>query len=150
MSKISSQSKLFVAFLSGALFVALLQVSPLKASTGEPTGSCVMLGHYSTWAWASTAGKEKEYNEMSVINFDTKKYAVIVNKSISMVSGEPEYREGAVERGDFTLVAGPMEGTYKMKFNQDNDYIILAPTNSGNTILVLDSVVGMTGVCQKT
>lgn len=150
MKNIPEKSKLLMAFLSGALFVGLLQVSPLKASTGAPTGSCAMLGNYSTWGWASNAGKEKEYSEISVFNFDTGSYSVIVNKAKSAVSGEPIYEQGQVERGNFTLVPGPLEGTYKMEIGSPTDYVILAPTNSGNTILVMDPIVGMTGVCQRT
>lgn len=150
MKNIADKSKLLMAFLSGALFVGLLQVSPLKASTGAPTGTCAMLGNYSTWGWTSTAGREKEYNEMAIINFDAGISSVIVNKVTSDVSGEPVYQQGNVERGNFTLVPGPLEGTYKMQFGSPTDYVILAPTNSGNTILVLDPIVGMTGVCQRT
>jgi hypothetical protein len=149
MKNIANKSQLLLAFLSGALLLGLLQVSPLKAATGAPTGSCAMLGNYSTWGWPSAAGKQKEYSEMSVINFDRGTFSVIVNKVTSVASGEPVYQEGQVERGKFITVPGPLEGTYKLQFGDAKDYAILAPTNSGHTILVLDPIVGMTGVCQR-
>jgi hypothetical protein len=31
----------------------------------------------------------------------------------------------------------------------DNEYVIIAPVNSGNSIFLIDSGTGMTGTCQK-
>lgn len=149
MSAFVEKSKLLLAFASGALCVALLHVGPLKASTGAPTGTCMLIGNYSTWGWPSSAGSRKEYNEMAQINFDTKRTSVIVNQVQVNAGGEPTYTEGPLEESSFTLSAGPLPGVYKMAFSKASDYALIAPTNGGNTILVLDSITGMTGVCQK-
>ena len=146
MSKVGQKSKLAVAFVSGGLFVALLQISPLKASTGAPTGSCVMMGNYTTWGWTASSGAQKDWNELAIINFDTGTASVMVNR-VTARNGEPEYVEGSPESSSFNLSSGPMPGTYKMNFR--SEYAIAAPANGGNTIFILDAVNGMTGVCQK-
>ena len=137
-----------VAFVSGAVFVALLQVSPLKASTGAPTGSCVGLGNYSAWGWNATNGTNKEYSELGILNFDTKISSAIINKVTVDSSSSPTYSEGVVESSYFSITSGPMAGTFKLVFD-DSDYIIIAPTNNGNTIFYMDAKNGVTGVCQK-
>jgi hypothetical protein len=148
MKNIGNKSKMAMAFVSGAIFVALLQVSPLKASTGAPTGSCVGLGNYSAWGWSATNGSNKEYSELGILNFDTNTSSAIINKATVGSSSSPTYSEGNVENSSFSISSGPMAGTFKLMFD-DNDYIIIAPANGGNTIFYMDARNGVTGVCQK-
>jgi hypothetical protein len=89
----------------------------------------------------------KEYNEMSYINFASRNASGIVNNA-SVGSGvEPTYQEGRIESGSFTISAGPIPGSYKL--NWEKEYIIVAPVNSGNSLYMIDSGSGMTGTCQK-
>jgi len=146
MNNIASKAKLAVSFLCGALLVNLTQGTKLNASTTAPSGSCVMLGNYSGWGWAASIGTNKEWNELAIINFDQKTASVIVN-SVTAGTPKPLYEEGSPEKSSFTLSDGPLAGTYKMNFAKE--YVIIAPANGGNTIFLLDSLNGMTGVCQK-
>ena len=147
--KFIPNAKSVFLFVMGGLAFALLQGTTLKAATGQPTGSCVLLGNYSAWAWSSTAGKTKEYSELGIINFDLGTYSTIINKATAVSDGDPNYTEGSVSNGSFTIQPGPMAGTYKLMISSPNDYAIIAPANGGNTIFFLDSAVGMSGVCQK-
>jgi hypothetical protein len=63
------------------------------------------------------------------------------------VGSSPNYIEGPVEAGTFSISQGPIPGTFKMNFQKE--YVILAPVNSGNSIFIIDSGSGMTGTCQK-
>jgi hypothetical protein len=144
---LSVNIKIIGAFIAGLLFPAFFHVSNSIASTASPTGEFICIGNYSTWGWRSNSGDNKEYNEMSYINFATRNASGIVNNA-SMGGGiAPTYQEGRVESGPFTISAGPIPGSYKL--NWDNEYIIVAPVNSGNSLYMVDSGTGMTGTCQK-
>ena len=157
MKNLSQKSKLMLAFVSGALFVGLLQVTPLKASTSSLSGTCVGIGNYSVWGWPNGSGATKEYSELNMINFDSGTAYGIVN-SVRVISGqEPAYAQGVLETSRFTVDAGPIIGTYKLTFTGadgagigSTDYVLAAPANGGNTIFIMDTRNGMTGVCQKT
>lgn len=151
MSKLNFKmlSRYFLIFVSGGLFVSLFQVNSLNATTVQPSGSCILLGNYSSWGWGVTVGSSKEYSELAVINFDLGTYSTIINKVTATANSEPNYTEGAVKKGTFSLQSGPISGTYKLMVGSPNDYAIIAPVNGGNSIFFLDSVVGMSGVCQK-
>ena len=157
MKNLSQKSKLMLAFVSGALFVGLLQVSPLKASTSSLSGTCVGIGNYSVWGWPNSTGTTKEYSELNMLNFDNNTAYGIVN-SVKLISGqEPTYTQGALETSKFNVDAGPIIGTYKLTFTGadgvgtgSTDYVLAAPANGGNTIFIMDTRSGMTGVCQKS
>ena len=148
MKNLAHKSKLMLAFVSGALCVGLLQVTPLKASTTSLTGSCVSMGNYSNWGWPASSGSSKEYSEVGILNFDTQTSSAIINEATANPSNGPTYREGLVEDATFTIQSGPISGTFKLVWD-DGDYTIAAPANGGNTIFFLDTKNGMTGVCQK-
>ena len=157
MKNVGQKSKLALAFASGALCVGLLQVTPLKASTTSLSGTCVGIGNYSVWGWPNGNGATKEYSELNMMNFDTSTAYAVVNAVVASTTQEPTYTQGALETSKFTVSAGPISGTYKITFTGENgtetggsDYILAAPANGGNTIFVMDTRSGMTGVCQKT
>lgn len=140
--------KVFGAFILGIISTFIFSIPRSSASTAaEPSGAFICIGNYSSWGWPSGNGSSKEYNELSHIDFNTKIYAVIVNKATFRAGSDPSYTEGAVESGSFSMTPGPIPGTFKMNF--DNEYVILAPVNSGNSIFLIDSGTGMTGTCQK-
>jgi len=145
--KLSVNMKIVGAFIAGLLFPVIFHVSNSIASTASPTGEFICIGNYSTWGWRNNSGDNKEYNEMSYINFTTRNASAIVNKASVGSGSEPTYQEGPVETGPFTVSSGPIPGSYKL--NWDNEYIIVAPVNSGNSLYVVDSGTGMTGTCQK-
>jgi|GEM_PF-1611634 len=148
MTKDFSKIKIASAFVLGIFSTFIFNISSSNASTAsEPTGSFICIGNYSSWGWPSGNGNSKEYNEVSSINFSSKTYAVIVNKATITAGSEPSYSQGPVESGSFTVSQGPIPGTFRMNF--DNEYVILAPVNSGHSIFVIDSGTGMTGTCQK-
>ena len=158
MTLTTHTSRLVLAFASGAFCVLLLQASPLKASGSTLSGTCVGVWNNSTWGWPTQAGTEIEYNALDVINFDTKVAQTIVNsaRSAGPVSGRPAYQQGEVETSQFRLEPGPMTGTYKLvatgeKGTQVNstDYVLMTPANGGNTIFMVDTRNGATGVCQR-
>jgi hypothetical protein len=146
--RISFNGKIFGAFVAGLMLPIIFQVSNSSASTTpEPSGSFICIGSYSSWGWPSGNGNSKEYNEVSFVNFSTKMYSAVVNKATIRAGADPVYTEGSVESGVFSMSPGPIPGTFKMNF--DNEYIIIAPVNSGNSIFLIDSGTGMTGTCQK-
>jgi hypothetical protein len=143
-----SNFKIIGVFVLGIISTFIFNIPKSSASTAaEPSGAFICIGNYSSWGWPSGSGSSKEYNEVSHINFNTKIYAAIVNKAIFRAGSDPIYTEGPVESGSFTITLGPIPGTFKMNF--DNEYAILAPVNSGNSIFLIDSGTGMTGTCQK-
>jgi hypothetical protein len=137
--------KLFALFAAGALIVSGLQVTPLKASTGEPSGICMGIGHYSSWGWAANQGATRNHSELFRINFDTRQASAVIN-SVAAGSGGG-FTVGEVETTSFTIERGPTVGMYKMRFG--DEYMILVPSNAGNTIFVSDPGTGMTGFCQR-
>jgi hypothetical protein len=145
--KFSVNMKILGAFVAGLFFPMIFHVSNSIASTSSLTGEFICIGNYSTWGWRSGNGDGKEYNEMSYINFITQNASAIVNQATVSSGPAPTYQEGPVETGPFTVSAGPIPGSYKL--NWDNEYIIVAPVNSGNSLYVIDSATGMTGTCQK-
>lgn len=158
MINIAHKFKYALAFASGAFCVGLLQVTPLEASTTSLSGSCVGVWNSSTWGWVPNSGASLEYNAIDVINFDTRSSQVIVNSVKAPANGSirPTYTQGEVEGSPFRIEAGPMNGVYKIVFTDgsapgkiSDDYILMAPANSGNTIFMVDTRNGSTGVCQK-
>lgn len=156
MKHIGNKSKMAAAFFSGAIFAGLLQVAPLKASTSSLSGTCVGIGNYSVWGWPSGSGATKEYSELSMLNFDTTTAYAIVNQATAGNNSAPVYEEGPVETSRFRVDPGPMPGTYKITATgpdgtgtSGKDYVLAAPANGGNTIFMVDTRSGMTGVCQK-
>ncbi len=139
--------KIIGAFIAGLLFPVFFYVSNSMASTASPTGEFICVGNYSTWGWRGNSGDNKEYNEMSYINFTTMNASGIVNNASMGNGAAPTYQEGLIESGPFTISAGPIPGSYKL--NWDKEYIIVAPVNSGNSLYMVDSGSGMTGTCQK-
>jgi hypothetical protein len=144
---LSVNIKIIGAFIAGLIFPVIFHVSNSIASTASPTGEFICVGNYSTWGWRDNGGDNKEYNEMSYINFATRNASGIVNNASVGGGVEPTYQEGPVESGSFTISAGPIPGSYKL--NWEKEYIIVAPVNSGNSMYMLDSGTGMTGTCQK-
>jgi|688.fasta_scaffold184416_4 hypothetical protein len=145
--KISFNAKVFGAFFAGLMLPIIFQVSNSMATTTSLSGSFICIGSYSTWGWPSASGNSKEYNEVSFVDFSAKTYSVIVNEASIRVGSSPNYIEGPVEAGTFSISQGPIPGTFKMNFQKE--YVILAPVNSGNSIFIIDSGSGMTGTCQK-
>ena len=157
MKHIGNKSKMAAAFFSGAIFAGLLQVAPLKASTSSLSGTCVGIGNYSVWGWTSASNATKEYSELSMLDFNTNTSYAIVNKATAGNNNAPVYAEGRVEISKFRVDPGPMPGTYIITATGRDgtqtggtDYVLAAPANGGNTIFIVDTQNGMTGVCQKT
>ncbi len=148
MKKLASNSKIFLAFASGCLFVGLLKISPLNASTGAPTGSCVAMANYNTWAYPTGATNTRDHAESGIINFDTRTHSAFINQTTSRGNTLPPTYSGEAEDGNFTIETGPINGTYKLLYSE-NDWVIIAPANNGNTFFMLHPQSGMTGVCQK-
>lgn len=156
MKNLGNKSKMLAAFASGAVCAGLLQVAPLKASTNSLSGTCVGIGNYSVWGWSTGNGSSKEYSELSMLNFDTLTSYAVVNEATASSNGSPSYTEGPLETSKFKIEAGPMNGTYKIistgpdgTRTGGNDFVLAAPANGGNTIFLVDTRNGMTGVCQK-
>jgi hypothetical protein len=144
---LSTNIKIIGAFVAGLFFPLIFHVSNSIASTASPTGEFICVGNYSTWGWRGNNGDNKEYNEMSYINFETRNASGIVNNAAVGSSVAPTYQEGRIESGSFTISAGPIPGSYKL--NWEKEYVIVAPVNSGNSLYMIDSGAGMTGTCQK-
>jgi hypothetical protein len=144
---LSTNIKIIGAFVAGLFFPLIFHVSNSIASTASPTGEFICVGNYSTWGWRGNNGDNKEYNEMSYINFETRNASGIVNNAAVGSGVAPTYQEGRIESGSFTISAGPIPGSYKL--NWEKEYVIVAPVNSGNSLYMIDSGTGMTGTCQK-
>lgn len=137
------------AFVAGVAVTTILHISSTKASTSvEPAGTFFCVGTYSSWGKQYANGRQFEYNELTVLNLSLKTQSVIVNKASYQSVSEPNFSQGPVESGQFTISAGPLPGTYKLNYDV-SDYAIIAPVNSGNSLFLIDPGAGMTGTCQK-
>ena len=94
---------------------------------------------------------------MAVIDFNSNKIWMNITRATtdanySGTSGsQANYTSESFDPIDFTLVTGPVPGSYNLTFASENisPPFILLPVNSGNTILVQGKNFKMTGVCQK-
>ena len=151
MNSLKQKSKYVLTFVSGALLVGLLQVTSLKASTTEPTGSCILMGNYSTLGVSLFGIEGKLINEITYIDFDAKTYEGVFTNAAMFEVDAPEYNMVGPDSGSFELLQGPIPGTYRYipdGLDLENDMLI-ASTNGGNTFMVMDTNSGLTGVCQK-
>jgi len=153
--KIASVSLIAITVAIGTF--GILKVSETKAATSL-SGSCGMVSNLqNTFAIFGPNLSPRTVDVMAVIDFDSKKIwmnltKATVDANYSTTSpSNVTYTSESFDPIDFTIVTGPVPGSYNLTFASENisPPFILLPVNSGNTILVQGKNFKMTGVCQK-
>jgi len=134
------------------IYTYLLIPKPVSASSNNVlSGKCVAMSTTSSFLMENS--DENELNWIGILDFSLSKYSAIISevdrdKNTNKISFN---REDKFNK-DFFIHNDALPVAYKMTFSPDpnsKDYIILIPSNSNNTIFMMDPVVGSTGVCQK-
>ena len=154
--KIASVSLILMVAAIGT--IGILKVSETKAATSSLSGACGMVSNLQhTFTIFGLSMSPRTVDAMAVIDFDSKKIwmnltRATVDANYSTTSpSNVTYTSQSLDPIDFTIVTGPVPGSYNLTFASENisPPIILLPVNSGNTILVQGKNFKMTGVCQK-
>ena len=153
--KIASVSLIAITVAIGTL--GILKVSETKAATSL-SGSCGMVVNLQhTFTIFGPNLSPLTVDAMAVVNFDSNKIYMNLTKAtgdnnyLPTAPSNVTYTSQSLDPIDFTIVTGPVPGSYNLTFASENisPPIILLPVNSGNTILVQGKNFKMTGVCQK-
>lgn len=150
---LKSNLKFFIGVAVGAIVVAGTFIGkPLKAATGDPTGSCGALMDISYKNVTPTAGSGYGANVLMLVNFDTLKINARSNVNThNTADWKTTTASSTLGPISFTLSAGPFANTYIITPAADSGVPTfgVVSVNSGNTFLLQAQNDRGTGVCQK-
>ena len=132
------------------IYAYLLIPKPVSASSNNVlSGKCVAMSTTSSFLMQNSG--ENELNWIGILDFSLSQYSAITSE-VDRSGGSFTFTRKDQFNRDFFIHNDTLPGAYKMTFNSDpqsQDYIILIPSNSNNTIFMMDPKMGSTGVCQK-
>ena len=151
--QIKGNIKFFVGMAVGAMLVAGSFIGkPLKAATGDPTGSCGALMDISYRNVTPTAGAGYGANVLMLVNFDTLQINARANVNThNTTDWKTTTESNSIGPVSFTMAAGPFANTYIITPAAGSGIPTFGviSVNSGNTFLLQAQADRGTGVCQK-
>lgn len=149
----STQFLIIGTFLILATYLILFPIKGSAVPNTSMTGKCVSV--MTTASIIIDKTTEGELNSIQILNFDTGKYSAITT-NVDKITFQRS-REMQVDRSFFISPEDAIPGMFRMTFgaaqrdtfDPSKDHIILVPSNSSNTIFMMDPITGGVGVCQK-
>ena len=138
--------------LGGVLVAAMLSTKPIKAATGDPTGSCGALMDINHKNLQTQEGMSNGSSALMLLNFDTLKVtarATVTTYHTAPIV--PTYVTSTIGPVDFSMAPGPVSNTYIITPAVSSGIPTFAAisVNSGQTYLLQAQNDRGTGVCQK-
>ena len=137
----------------GGMIVAIgMSSKPIKAATGDPTGSCGALMDINHKNIQTSAGMSQGSSALMLVNFD----ALTITARATVTSYQnspayPTYATNTIGPVAFTMAAGPVPNTYVITPAAGSGIPVFAAisVNSGQTFLLQAQNDRGSGVCQK-
>ena len=138
--------------MGGVIVAGAMSSKPIKAATGDPTGSCGALMDINHKNIQTSAGMSNGSSALMLINFD----ALTITARATVTSYQnspafPTYATNTIGPVSFTMVAGPVPNTYVITPAAGSGLPNFAAisVNSGQTFLLQAQNDRGSGVCQK-
>jgi hypothetical protein len=150
---LSKSIKIFGSLLVGGILVAAtLSTKPIKAATGDPTGSCGALMDINHKNIQTSEGMTHGASALMLINFDTLTIsgrATVVTYHTSPTL--PTYQTNTIGPIPFTMTPGPVANTYVITPQAGSGVPNFAAIsiNGGQIFLLQVQNDRGSGVCQK-
>lgn len=139
-------------FLGGVIIAGSMVGKPIKAATGDPTGSCGALMDINHRNIQTSAGMSQGSSALMLVNFD----ALTITARATVTSYQnspvyPTYATNTIGPVAFTMVAGVVPNTYVITPASGSGIPAFAAisVNSGQTFLLQAQNDRGSGVCQK-
>lgn len=139
-------------FLGGVIISGSMVSKPIKAATGDPTGSCGALMDINHRNIQTSAGMSQGSSALMLVNFD----ALTITARATVTSYQnspayPTYTTSTIGPVAFTMVAGAVPNTYVITPASGSGIPEFAAisVNSGQTFLLQAQNDRGSGVCQK-
>jgi len=138
--------------LGGVIVAGAISSKPIKAATGDPTGSCGALMDINHKNIQTSAGMSQGSSALMLVNFDT--LSITARATVTSYQNSPQYPTYATNTIGpvaFTMAAGPVPNTYVITPAAGSGIPTFAAisVNGGQTFLLQAQNDRGSGVCQK-